>query len=222
VRPAILRTGHVLTVSRASRTVIASWLEDERVEIHVTGEGTSDVFTPVGEVAQLDRPYFLYVGNMRRHKNPQVFFDAVAGLPDHRAIVVTSDPDEARSAATSAQITERTSILTGVDDLHLAALYRGAEALVFPSLEEGFGLPPLEAIRSGCPVVHFSGCAAVSELCGDDGPGAVASATDAATWRAAMLQAEGPTARQVAAGARHTWEAAAATVDSVLRELSHA
>ena len=53
-----------------------------------------------------------------------------------------------------------------VDEQEVAALYRGAEAMIFPSLYEGFGLPPLEAMACGCPVAA-SKTGAVAEVCGD-------------------------------------------------------
>lgn len=221
-RPALRKVGHVLTVSEASRTAISNWLDDESVSIHVTGEGTSVAFHPQGEAATFERPYFLYVGNLRAHKNPQTFFAAMARLPDHRAVVVTSDVEEARAQVDRFGLSDRATLLSGIDDGRLASLYRGASALVFPSLVEGFGLPPLEAIRSGCPVVRYAGCAAVTEICGEGGPGAVGSPSDVEAWREAMVSATTPTPDQVARAARHDWATAARTVDDLLMELADA
>ena len=106
----------------------------------------------------------------------------------------------------------------------LPALYRRALALVYPSLYEGFGLPPIEAMATGCPVL-VANVSSLPEVCGDAAlycdPLDVGSITagmrrlaedDALRTR---LAAAGP-----ARAARYTWEAAAAQALAVMREVA--
>jgi glycosyltransferase involved in cell wall biosynthesis len=98
----------------------------------------------------------------------------------------------------------------------LVSLYRRAAALVFPSLYEGFGLPPLEAMACGCPVAA-SAAGSLPEVCGDAAvlfdphdADAVAAGVEEALVRAAELSAAGP-----ARAASFTWDATARAHDRV-------
>ncbi len=102
----------------------------------------------------------------------------------------------------------------------LVGLYRRAAALVFPSLYEGFGQPPLEAMACGCPVA-CSNAASLPEVCGDaarlfdpNDPAAIAAAVGE------LLDDPAPfSARGLARAAAFTWQAAAAAYESAYREL---
>jgi glycosyltransferase involved in cell wall biosynthesis len=218
IKPSIRRAGHVMTVSQTSKEAIDAWLRDDSVDIHVTGEGTRPEFTPDGPAAEQQRPYFLYVGNMREHKNPGIFLKALTGLPDHGGVMVSSDAGLAQAMVQRYGLDSRVSVLTGIGDAELARMYRGAKALVIPSLSEGFGLPALEALRSHCPVVYYAGCGSLAEICGP-GEGRVESSSDAAAWRTAMVSVGPPTAEQLGLTQFQTWENAARVVDDVLNTM---
>jgi glycosyltransferase involved in cell wall biosynthesis len=185
VKNAIKRAGVVMTVSTTSARAIAEWLSAPAVRIVVVGCGRSAAFAPDGAATKFDRPTFIYVGNLKPHKNVDVLFDAMAKRPDYDLIVVTPDVDQADTAVAAAGLTGRVSIRTGVSDGELAALYRGAAGALQPSVLEGFGLPVLEAMSCGTRVASWAGCESVREIRSDTGV-AVQSATNAEEWAVAM------------------------------------
>jgi glycosyltransferase involved in cell wall biosynthesis len=115
----------------------------------------------------LKRPYVLLLGSSAKHKNIDVILEQAQGLDEAGIdIVVVGAASSIFSASTSDF--QRSNIhqagYAGDDDL--AALYEGALCLVFPSNTEGFGIPPLEAMARGCPVIS-SNAASLVEVGGD-------------------------------------------------------
>jgi glycosyltransferase involved in cell wall biosynthesis len=176
-------------------------------------------------------PYLLCVGNRKPHKNLVVaveeFARAAADRPELRLIIVgrsfgdVSVADRAQALGVGAAVIE----IDEVTDAELRALYANAEALLFPSLYEGFGLPILEAMSFGLPVVA-SDRASVPEVVGEAGlivnpdeRGAMADAVGR------LSREPGLRARLTEAGLRRaaelTWEAAAARTAEVLLEVAH-
>jgi len=119
------------------------------------------------------RPYFLYVGNVKPHKNLSRLvesFAGVSGIIPHDLVVVgrkegfgTGDLAVERLTG---DVPNRVVFAGQVSNAELERYYLHATALVFPSLYEGFGLPALEAMAAGCPVLA-SNAAALPEVCGD-------------------------------------------------------
>ena len=108
-------------------------------------------------------PFLLYPARPWPHKNHARLFDAFALLREERPelrLVLTGGGHEARPVPAGVEV------LGLVSGEELASLYRRTACLVFPSLYEGFGQPPLEAMASGAPVAA-SNVAAVVEACGD-------------------------------------------------------
>lgn len=185
VRPAVLRAGFVFTVSETSRLRIEEWLHAPQVHVVNTGNGVSGVFRQTANPADAVEDYFLYVGNLREHKNVDVMLDAFSLLKEAALVMVTSDVAEAEKAVAARGLAGRISIRTGINDEQLGRLYRQSTAVLVPSLIEGFGLPAAEAVVSGRPVVYWSGCASVAEIVGDRGL-AVTSFSDPAEWAGAL------------------------------------
>ncbi|MDA0666412.1 MAG: glycosyltransferase family 1 protein [Planctomycetota bacterium] len=137
--------------------------------------------------------YLLYVGALRPHKNWRVVLHTYAGLTEelkqqHALVMVGRghrSGKEAHQLAEQLGIASRVRWMEGLADEDLPALYRGAAAFLFPSLLEGFGLPPLEAQACGTPVI----AAATSSL-----PEVLGSSTklldphDVAAWTAATTE----------------------------------
>lgn len=114
----------------------------------------------------IDRPYYLLVGRRDPHKNAALFFHAFAQLPDREryAIVMAGGGN-----ALEPELRELAGPAAGYagffSDQDLSLAYSGAIALVYPSLYEGFGLPILEAMQSGCPVITCQN-SSLSEVAG--------------------------------------------------------
>lgn len=170
LRPALKRARRVLTVSEFSRREIAAWAGLPPEKVVVVGGGVGEAFRPEGPKGDLGFPYLLYVGAHKPHKNLERLVEAfaLARLPGVR-LALTGRPEEALLLRAKAHGVEGRLVFLGlVPEEELPALYRGALALVFPSLYEGFGLPPLEAMACGTPVVA-SNRASIPEVVGDAG-----------------------------------------------------
>jgi len=104
-----------------------------------------------------DRPFFLAVSCSAGRKNTPFLLDAYARLrrnnPDNDLVLVWDPPAGIRERYCPGGISDRIHFIGRQSDEMLADLYRCATALVFPSLYEGFGLPVLEAMSCGCPVI---------------------------------------------------------------------
>jgi glycosyltransferase involved in cell wall biosynthesis len=222
------RAAKVITTSDYSRSRVMEVLEipGERIEAVPFGIDL-ERFTP--EPAETDRdrldalgvsrPFVFYPANLWPHKNHERLVDALALVPDQELeLLLTGQPYDSLGPllehARRRGLGERVRHLGYVDATALPALYRGARALVFPSLYEGFGAPPLEAMACGCPVAS-STRASLGEVCGDaalpmnpESSEAMAAAIESVTRDEAIRR------RLIAAGlerARHfSWEAAAA------------
>ncbi len=124
---------------------------------------------PAGEVPA--EPYILMTGGLEPHKNPWPVVGALAMLPEPLRLVMTG-PWGGRRVRLLRDYAHRTGVLDRIDLLghvpasHLCALRQGAVAVVVPSLKEGFGLPVLEAMTAGVPVVA-SDTPALREVGGD-------------------------------------------------------
>ncbi|WP_182524733.1 glycosyltransferase family 4 protein [Nocardioides dongkuii] len=218
IRPAVRRAGHVFTVSAASASRIRDWV-GPGVTVHDCGNGCSEVFHAPTEPAVRPTPYLLMVGNARPHKNIGVALQALRRVPDVGLVFVTQERDQVRAAAAAAGVLDRVEVLEGLSDPDLARLYAGAVALVFPSLEEGFGLPLVEAAAVGCATVFYAGCAASREVCGEAGI-AVGSADDPAEWASALTAVLDSPDVPLPDVSTHTWDAVGARVDATLRDIT--
>ena len=172
------------------------------------------VFSPGAEVR---KPMLVYPANRWPHKNHGRLLEAFA--------LVRREQPELRLVLTGGGH-ERLALPDGVETrgyvwvAELVELYRSASAVVFPSLYEGFGLPPLEAMACGCPVA-VSRAASLPEICGD---AAVyfdpTSVEDIARGIDEVLTR--PPRGGLAQAARFTWEECARRHDDVYRELAAA
>ncbi len=161
--------------------------------------------------------YILAIGSLARHKNVARLAEAflAAELDDVRLVVAGGgNPTVFRDAGLP--VADSISYLGRVTDAELKSLYSHAMAFACPSITEGFGLPPLEAMSTGCPVIATTG-GAVPEVCGDAAVYADPFSTDA--WIEALRQVAGDAElraamrhRSLARATLFTWEGAARQV----------
>lgn len=169
VRPAARRAWRVLTVSEHSKRDIVEWADISEDTVHVVGNGVSSAFIPA-QVAEPQHPYLLHVGRRAKHKNIIGLLSAFAACHARHTVrlVFTGDADLSTVAcATTLGIADRIDFSGPTSDKALAELYRGATAMVFPSCYEGFGLPIIEAMACGTPVVT-SNATSTAEVAGVD------------------------------------------------------
>lgn len=180
------------------------------------------------------RPYFISVGSIRPHKNLHTLLAAFRQVSDQlpHDLVIVGKQDGFRTRASGLQellapLGKRVRFLGGVDEATLREQVAGASALVFPSLYEGFGLPPLEAMAAGCPVIA-SRAGAVVEVCGDAARYFETSSAD--DLAAALLAQAGATRdeqlKQIQRGRewvmQYNWERTAdLTAGALLRRLGY-
>ena len=164
----------IMTVSETSKSDLVDYLHVAPEKITVTYEGVDDVFQPVnlplrgraqGKIAKklgLRPPYLLFVSQWRPHKGLPILIAAYEEVRNRNprlkpqlVIIGQPNPNYPEILAAIERSPYRADIIRPgfIAESDLIALYQTAEAFVFPSLYEGFGLPPLEAMASGTPVI---------------------------------------------------------------------
>ena len=177
------KSDRIFTVSEQSKKDILTFFDVPPEKIVVTPNAIDDRFsTPPSEEHvistreryQLSHSYLLYVGNIKPHKNLERLIEAFhlvrqQGRSELELIIIGDEISKLQSlrrAVHKYDIHRHVRFLGYVPDKTLAVLYRLAALFVFPSLYEGFGLPPLEAMASGTPVVT-SNVSSLPEVVGD-------------------------------------------------------
>lgn len=187
------RADHVICISERTRADLLRYCHVDPVRASVVPNGVllaryeaSTTSTPPA------LPYVLYVGYCDARKDIPTLFKAIArvNLVAHVELQWAGDLDVAqrnamRRLAVECGVSERVRFLGFVEDSALAGLYQHATALVFLSRLEGFGLPVLEAMAAGCPVIVARGSAS-DEVCGT--VGRVVDAGDAEGAAAAIVE----------------------------------
>lgn len=230
-----------VAISFASRYACISERTRRDLELHYPGAGKRaivaycgvdrEIFRPQSSAAvegfrrklDLRRPYFLLVGSREQHlgyKNGALVFQAAQGMRDEFEILcVGGEPQIAESwlAGLPANVSARHARLT---DGELACAYGGAEALIFPSRYEGFGMPVAEAMACGCPVVTTRN-GSLDEVGGD--AALFVSGEDAGELRQAISairsgDVRGPLVEKgIERASRFSWDAMARQLHELLR-----
>ncbi len=220
----------IITVSEYSRQRLATLYGVDPGKIDVTPEAAEPQFRPLYGGAMenelrkrygIDGPYLLYVGSLEPKKNIERLLAAFVKAREefrlpHMLVLagggggMSFDPDEAVAAYGA----EGCTVMTGyLPDAYLPYAYRAAEAFIYPSLYEGFGLPPLEAMACGTPTI-VSNVTSLPEVVGDAALLVDPEDTDAmADAIGSLLTSEATrreySARGVKRAAGFSWQAAA-------------
>jgi glycosyltransferase involved in cell wall biosynthesis len=173
----VFRTMVPRSVRHAARVLaVSEWTKHDLIDryglpadkIVVTPNGVDALFRPGPGPG--GAPYALFVGTLQARKDPIGALEAVAmANADLKLVLVGPDKGlgvEARRAASRLGLDGRVEFAGYVEKQELAKLYRGAVCLVFPSRYEGFGLPVVEAMASGTPVVAAAS-GSIPEVAGD-------------------------------------------------------
>jgi glycosyltransferase involved in cell wall biosynthesis len=227
-RSCVLAADAVLCISDTTRRDVRRFYNIDPERLYVTPLACGDVFRQLeGQEAIKGRPFFLHVGSRAHYKNFDGFIRAYSQWDGRREVTVAvvggpwSAIEEKRLEELG--IRDRIHLLTGVDDESLCRLYNQAAAFVHPSLYEGFGIPLLEAMACGCPVIA-SRIPSTREVVGgcpiyfDPGEmDALLNAFDVAL-------SEGRDSQRVLAGLewvrRYSWDKTAAQTLEVYRKIS--
>ena len=235
VAGSVRRATRVIAVSEFTRQDVIDLYGLAPESVHAIPNGVDRRFAPRPGAASavraafgLDAPYVLTVGALQPRKNVPRLIEAFASAApgDHVLAVVGGDRggrDAVLSAAARCGLGERLRLLGHVGEDALPDLYSGARALAFPSLYEGFGLPALEAMACGAPVVA-SRTTGLGEAVGDAALTVDPTSVDElAEALSRVLSDEALRARLIAAGlaraAEFTWGKAAARTADVYRQL---
>ena len=228
--PLIAKRARILTtVSDFSRHELEALGVFPKGKAHVVHNGVDHFDRIIPDPATLrrhaltDGGYFLALGSLAPHKNLKRLLEAARARPTGALPLIIAGGqnsrifrDEGLSAGNGVHFIGR------VSDAELKALYGSARALVFPSITEGFGLPPLEAMSCGCPVIATTG-GAVPEVCGEAAIYADPLAPD--EWTDAMMKlecdeqlVEALSIRGRAHAAGFTWQKAAEQILQLIAE----
>jgi len=202
----------VIVTSEFVRARALELLELDPERVHVIPHAIDHaLFRPGVEERE---PFLLYPARPWPHKNHTRLFEAFASLSETRPrlrLVLTGGGLERLDP-----LPEGVERLGVVSTTELASLYRRAACLVYPSLYEGFGMPPLEAMASGCPVAAAN-AGAIPEVCGD--AAVLFDPTDVEAIAAGILEADDRrdelSERGLAHAAGFTWDETARKHEAV-------
>ncbi len=226
------RSDLVVTVSEFSRREIGKWYGADIATIPVCFEGGDHIQAVPADESVIDRlglegrKFFLGVGVDSANKNIKTVVKAFQQAKlDHAVLVLTGAKDPKVFGDLNIAGGDGARAVGFVSDAELRALYEHALALVFPSFYEGFGLPPLEAMTCGCPVI-ISDQPALMEVCGDAALICQADDSDAIMRHMRTLAADPALREQLAKAGRaraerFTWESAAHALLNYCLGLSH-
>ena len=204
-RQTLKEADHVIAISECTKRDILYYgdIDEQKISIvyqsfapRFSVEVSEEQRTQVRSAYQLPQRYILNVGSIEARKNILQAVQALPLLPDDVALVMvgrhTPYTDQVLQYVREHHLEERVRVLHGVPDEHLPMLYALAESFVYPSVYEGFGIPIIEAISCGLPVVACSG-SCLEEAGGPDSlyvqPGNVEAM--AAAIRLTLVGAEG-------------------------------
>ena len=169
-RQTLKEADHIIAISECTKRDIQYYGDVDDSKISIVYQSFAPRFSAIVKdeqrsqvrtTYQLPERYILNVGSIEARKNILQAVQALPLLPDDIALVIvgrhTSYTDQVLQYVREHRLEQRARVLHGVPDEHLPVLYAMAEAFVYPSVYEGFGIPIIEAISCGLPVVACTG-----------------------------------------------------------------
>ena len=158
------------------------------VDVRPFGRVTATAVAAAQDRYQLPQKFILAVGAHRPHKNHEVLVQAMAAVPGDVGLVIVGNPDHSfrdplPGLIAGLGLESRVKLVPDVADEWLPAVYRAASVFAFPSLAEGYGLPVLEAMAAGVPVV-MSEIRVMAEVAGS--AALMVPPRDVADWASAI------------------------------------
>ncbi len=172
LKSALRKADTVITVSRTSRNDILNWFPEAEGKIEVLYNRLSEEWSKPApkidlQALGIEKEFLLYVGNFKKHKDIPTLLDAFQRTgPGPQLVLVGNTAGEDTELYEKIFANPRVRLLGYAESPMLQALYSNAMLFVFPSLYEGFGYPPLEAMACGAPVLS-SDAPALKEVLAD-------------------------------------------------------
>lgn len=228
-RACVLEADALICISEATRAEVLDYYGVPPERVWAVPLAASPAFRPIPLEPRepCDPPFILFVGGRVHYKNFWTLVRAYAdwAARDEVALVVVGAPPSRSEVAELSRlgVSKRVRWIVGADDAMLCRLYNRAAAFVYPSLSEGFGIPLLEALACGCPVV-VSRIAAAEEVVGEcayyfdaNDPDGLCLALDAA-----LAEGRNPAAvsRRLARAARFSWDRTAAETLAIYQRVN--
>jgi glycosyltransferase involved in cell wall biosynthesis len=172
VKSACERADLVIAISSQTAEDVVEFLKIDRNKIVVVYQGIHPNFKrpisdqekdSVRQKYKLPKKFILNVGTIEQRKNVKLLIEALALLPETLRVPIvivgraTSYLDDVMKAATEKNVSDKITVITNASFQDLPAIYQQAHVFAYPSLFEGFGIPLVEAIQSGLPVITSTG-----------------------------------------------------------------
>ena len=224
-RRAILNSDVVICISENTKQDLLAFIpEASGKDIRVVYNGVSDDYVPLENLVATIRPFIIFIGARSGYKNFSCLVNAIEYLPDYDLVCVGGGEFTSQELALlNTSVPDRYRHDSYLSNENLNVLYNQAFCLVYPSLYEGFGIPALEAMRAGCPVIA-SNSSSLPEICGD--AAVLLDEISPETVSDSIKSLENKTIREsyVAKGlnnsSRFSWATNAQEIISIYKELS--
>jgi mannosyltransferase len=175
----IKRADGIICISDSTRQELLHFYPDtDPAKLRVVYHGIADTFFPLDKTGQstaalpvsVTAPYILYVGGRNNYKNFNIAVDVITQLPAQYKLVIAGGGawSKQEQLLMEEKVPGRYVIMENVHSSDLNTLYNYAWCLLYPSAYEGFGFPPGEAMKAGCPVVATN-CTSIPEVTGNAG-----------------------------------------------------